>query len=115
MEPLGTLVERRGDGLHLNRSGGPGEAEEAFVEVSREAATTVLGGDADEVDVRRPGLVRRKEADEEAGQGAVFRVGHQAGRGEVVEEEPRQQVGHRASAPPVVDDRDDPAVVGRAG
>ena len=61
-------------------------------------------------------VVRREEADEEAGDLRVRRLGQPGRSGEVLQPQARQQLGEVPSAPPVVDHADDRNVVvlGRA-
>src|SRR5207245_2380793 len=86
--------------------------KEALVQLARETAATAVGTDADEVDVRLVRKALREEAVEEAHQLAVL-LRDEARLPEMLEEEPREERAHRASVPPVVDERGDPVVIRR--
>src|SRR6185437_12037514 len=114
VERDGALVDRRRHTAHHASGVLAGDGEEALVEQPADAAATVTGGDADEVDV---GLVRLRlgqEPGQEAAQRAPV-LGHERRLGEVDEEEPRQHVDHLPTAPPLVDERRNPVVVGGHG
>jgi nucleoside-diphosphate-sugar epimerase len=112
MERNGALVHRRGDGAddrpRRNR------LEEPLVESARDAGAAPLGVDADEMDVRLVGVRLRPEAAEK-GRYLTLVVQHERRVAEMDEEELRQHRRHRPAAPPLIDDTDHGAVVGRLG
>src|SRR5205085_11579002 len=85
-------------------------AKEALVQLAREPAATAVGTDADEVDVRLVRKALREETVEEGYELAVL-LRDEARLPKVLEEEPREERAHRASVPPVVDERGNPVVV----
>ena len=112
MERNGALVHRRRDGAddrpRRNR------LEEPPVESARDPGAAPFGVDADEMDVCLVAVRLRPEAAEEARDLPVV-VHHERRVAEMDEEELRQHRRHRPAAPPLIDDTDHGAVVGRLG
>jgi len=97
--------------VHLGSTDGLHGLEERIVERTPEAGTALAGVDADEVDVRRAVVCRRRETNQEPHQArlAVSALGDQAGGEEVIKEDPLKRADDGPS-PPKVDERDDRVV-----
>ena len=108
-------VGRRGDAAHRRAAVLPDGLEEALVQAPADARATMLGSDADEVDVRLVRVRLGDEADQEGDEVSPFVLRHEARPLEVEEEELRQHRRHLTPAPPGVDMLDHTAVVGRVG
>jgi len=112
MERNGAFVHRRRD--RADDRPRRHRLEEALVESVRDAGAAPLGLDTDEMDVCLVGVCLRPEAAQKARDLPV--VVHDERRvPEMDEEELGQHRGHRPAAPPLIDDPDHGAVVGRVG
>ena len=91
-------------------------AKKRLVHQPGQSLAAVIWVDAHEVDVAQVRVRLRHEADEECdGSRVAISVHDERKRGEMLEEEARQQVAHLAAAPPVIDLTDQDVVVRRCG
>jgi len=107
-------VGGRRNGAHVAPPAHLGGDEEALVQSPPEPQTPERRMDADHV---HAGLVRTRlgeESEEEPHELSVARLEHEAGRGEVREEDMRQVGTRRRPAPPLVDDGEHALAVPRA-
>src|SRR5262249_4086288 len=114
-----SLMERHGTLVHGRRHRAddrprPHRLEEPLVEEPPETRAAVRGVDAGEVDVRLVVVRLRAEPAQEPGD-LPGGLGAERRAAEMDAEQLREHGRHRAAAPPLVDHRDDAAVVGRLG
>ena len=98
-------IDWRGDTANCGAAARAGGREEALVELAAQAATAMLGVDADKMDVGLAGECLRNKASQKSNEFALL-LGGKAGVLKVDKKELRQHIGHVPAAPPLVDHGD---------
>src|SRR4051794_22025127 len=104
-------IARPGDSGHAAGAPRSRVSDEVLVEQPTKPAVPVIRADADHMDVGVVRMVGADEADEEGDRAGVGILGDPRRPSEVLEPESRQELVHRATAPPVVDLDDEAAMV----